>query len=123
MKKTNKFFTYATCILMAILVACGSLVLGAADATAADTVASSESTTVDLSYTPETAPTKGDITDAIIEFVSTNEFEDEFSQAGDDIKDFSSKAEIFLNDLIARIKTAVERVTEFLRHLFRVAKF
>lgn len=125
MKKTNRFFTYAACILLAILVACGTIMVGAADATASDTseVEVLESTTEDLSYTPETVPTKGDITDAILDFVSTNEFQDDLSEAGDEIKKFSWNAEDFLKDLIEKIQSAVERVTEFLRHLFRVAKF
>ncbi len=122
MKKTNRFLTYATCILMAIIVACGSLMFGSSNVTAADTLAS-ESTTADLSYKPDPIPTEGDITDAILDFVSTNELQDEFSEAGQEILKFSWNAEIFLNELIKNIRETVERVSEFLRHLFRVAKF
>lgn len=107
---------------MAIIVACGSLMFGSSNVTAADTLAS-ESTTADLSYKPDPIPTEGDITDAILDFVSTNELQDEFSEAGQEILKFSWNAEIFLNELIENIRATVERVSEFLRHLFRVAKF
>lgn len=123
MKKANKFFVYALCILLAAVIACGSLMVGAADATVSDSASYSNRTGEDLSYREETIPTEKDITDTIDEIIKENELDKPLSEFGQDVSEFSGEAESFLSELIAKIQAAVERLTEFLKQIFRVGVF
>lgn len=125
MKKANKFFVYGICILLATIIACSTLMVGAtdnvADATPGETTAEVESSV----YVPTelTKETEKDITDTISEIVSKNEWEDDLSEAGDDIKDFSGETTSFLEKLINAIRDASQRLTEFLKQIFRIGFF
>ncbi len=124
MKKSNKFLAYAVCILLAVVIACSSLMVGAADATASDSTSYSNLTGADLSYTNPTTTTAKDITDAINDFVEENEsLKVTLSELGDDIKDSSEKAEGFLAELIAKIEAALEVIAQYLKLIFRVDLF
>lgn len=117
MKKNSKFFAYAVCILLSVVIACSTLMVGAADAAA-------ESTTgEDLRYTEETIPTEKDITDTISEIVSENGWEDDLSEFGSEVSEFSGESESFLTNLIEKIEAAIERLTEFLKQIFRIGVF
>ncbi len=127
MKKSNRFFVYAVCILLSVVIACSTLMVGAADAAAESTTAAETTkekpTGEDLLYTEESIPTEKDITDTISEIVSENGWEDDLSNFGEDILDSSEKAENFLTRLIEKLENAFETFIQFLRQLFRPGFF
>lgn len=121
MKKAKKFLVYALCILLSVVIACSTLIAGAADNTSY-AVASSKSA-VPSALEEESTTAEKEIEDIIAGFVSENGWQDDISEVGDDILDFSKKAEIFLTNLIEKLEAAVERFTEFLKQIFRVGVF
>ena len=94
MKNSKRFFVYAVCILLSVVIACSTVMVGATDevTTAAAETTTEKPTGNDLLYTEPTIPTEKDITDTISEFVSENELEDDLSEIGKDILDGSQKA-------------------------------
>lgn len=122
MKKNSKFFAYAVCILLSVVIACTTLMVGAAG-TAAESTTYSKPTGNDLLYTEESIPTEKDITDTISEIVSENGWEDDLSEFGNEVSEFSKESESFLSSLIAKIEAAIERLTEFLKQVFKIGVF
>ena len=125
MKKTNKIFVYAICILLSALIASATVMVGAADDPAST---ESISTTASKVYTtvPSTkvvTTTEKDITDIISEVVSKNELQDDFSEVGDDIKDFTGKSQTFLEELKEAFEKAFEKFIAFFTQMFKLGTF
>ena len=122
MKNTKRFFVYAVCILLSVVIACSTVMVGATDevTTAAAETTTEKPTGNDLLYTEPTIPTEKDITDTISEFVSENELEDDLSEIGKDILDGSQKAENFLTKLIEKLENAFETFIQFFKKIFNL---
>ena len=122
MKNTKRFFVYAVCILLSVVIACSTVMVGATDevTTAAAETTTEKPTGNDLLYTEPTIPTEKDITDTISEFVSENELEDDLSEIGKDISEGSVKAENFLTKLIEKLENAFETFIQFFKKIFNL---
>ena len=124
MKNSKRFFVYAVCILLSVVIACSTVMVGATDESTTESAATTvESTTEkptgsDLLYTEPPIPTEKDITDTISEIVSENGWEDDLSEIGKDISEGSVKAENFLTKLIEKLENAFETFIEFFKKIF-----
>ena len=124
MKNSKRFFVYAVCILLSVVIACPTVMVGATDESTTESAATTvESTTEkptgnDLLYTEPPIPTEKDITDTISEIVSENGWEDDLSEIGKDISEGSVKAENFLTKLIEKLENAFETFIEFFKKIF-----
>ena len=71
MKNSKRFFVYAVCILLSVVIACSTVMVGATDESTTESAATTvESTTEkptgnDLLYTEPPIPTEKDITDTM----------------------------------------------------------
>lgn len=125
MKNTKKIFVSLLCILLSVLVASATLMVGATDDAASETATSS---TESVTYTlvPSTAvvtTTQKEITDIISEVISKNDWQDDLSEAGSEVVEASSKIETFLNDFIEAIESFAEKFLAFFKQIFKVADF
>lgn len=120
MKKSNNFFVYAVCILLSVVIACSTLMVGAADDVESTTA---KPTGSDLLYTEESIPTEKDITDTISEIVSENGWEDDLSEFGSEVSDFNKGSEDFLTKLIEKLEKFFETFVEYFKQIFRVGFF
>lgn len=120
MKNTKKIFVYALCILLSVLIASATLMAGATDSITESTTASEKTT---IPATEVISTTEQDITDAISEFVSENDLQDDLSEVGNGIKSFSAFMTDLLNDFISVLESSSEKLVEFLKQVFRIASF
>lgn len=116
MKKTKKLFVCAMCILLSVIIASATLMVGATDE------AVTEKTTVPATAVVTTEPAK-DVDEILSEFVSENDLQDDFSEVGDGIKNFSQTMSKILSDFISALEDASERLVEFLKQVFRLGTF
>ena len=125
MKNSKKFFVCVLCILLSVVIACGTLMAGAADAVLEETTASLTEIT-SIYYPPlytTTTTTEKDITDTISEFVSENELQDDLNNIGNDIKEATSKTSGFLQDIIDAIQKLSDNISKFLKKIFNLDFF
>ena len=127
MKNSKKFFVYAVCILLSVVIACSTVMVGATDDAASSNSASettkAKPTGTDLLYTEESIPTDPHITDTISQIVSQNGWEDDLSNVGQEIVDGSNSAAGFLERLIESLENAFETFIQFFRQIFRIGFF
>ena len=126
MKNSKRFFVYAVCILLSVVIACSTVMVGATDEITTASVATTEESTTekptgtDLLYTEPTIPTEKDITDTISEIVSENGWEEDLSNLGQDISNGSHQAQTFLEKLIEKLENAFETFIEFFKKIFNL---
>ena len=121
MKKAKKVFISLLCILLSVLVASATLMVGATD-----DEASQEATSVTYTLVPSTAvvtTTQKEITDIISEIVSKNELKDDLSEVGSEVVDFSEKTSTFFSKIIEAIEKFSENFLAFFKQIFKIADF
>ena len=125
MNKAKKVFVSLLCILLSVLVASATLMVGATD-----DAASQEATSVTESITYTLVPssavvttTNKEITDIISEVISKNEWEDDLSEAGSEVVDFSKETSSFLHKVIEAIEKFSEKFLAFFKQIFKSFDF
>ncbi len=113
MKKTNKIFVYAICILLSALIASATLMAGATD-----TVASEETTASTLPSISSVTTTTKEIDKVVEDFINDKELDDDLSEMGDDIRDFSGGASTFLSNLIEVFEDIRNALVMFINQIF-----
>lgn len=118
MKKTNRLFSYAICIILSALIASATLMAGATDDPASEV--SKESTLPSISAVTTTSK---DIVEIVTDVIYDNGLDDDLSELGDDIRDTSGKAAGFLSTLIEFIEGIRNGILKFFEQLFNLSKW
>lgn len=113
MKKTNKIFVYAICILLSALIASATLMAGATDTVAEETTAST------LPSISTVTTTQKEIDEIVEDFISDKGLDDDLSEMGDDIRDFSGGASTFLHNLLEVFEDIRFAIVKFIEQVFK----
>ena len=120
MKKTNKLFFSVICILLSVLIASATLMAGATDtAVSEDATVSEKPTLTGPVINTVVTTTQKDIDKVVEDFIYDNGLDEDLSQFGDDIREFSGNTSGILSGLIEAFEEIRNAIVNLLNQIFK----